>query len=63
LPDDGLSAKPKHVASNKTAMHLVVVDCTSTFTVHISERDVTDYDVSYVGVSYLFRVRRCDVVF
>jgi len=41
LPDDGVSAKPKHVATNKTDIHLVV-DCTSTLKVHVSERDVTD---------------------
>jgi len=51
LPDDGFSLKPKHVVSNKTGTNSVVFYglCFS-FTVHISQRDVNDKDISSVNV-------------
>ena len=59
MPDDGFSLKPKHVASNKTNIHSVVVDglyCPCA--VYISQLDVTDKETLMVIVTlhYLAKV-------
>jgi hypothetical protein len=42
LTDDGFPLKLKYEAINKTDMNLVAVEYPFTFSVHVSQRDVTD---------------------